>query len=282
MNELFEQLSRPFEPQHLSWKPGSTTKDGTKVMALAYADLRAYQERLDDVCGMEWSCRFVPWEGNRIICELTINGVTRSSTGEADAQDEKNNMAGSVSEAMAFKRACAAFGLGRFLYSLPATWVDFDAQAKRISKTGQAELDKRYRDWYNRMLAASAKRSPDPDDNDRPTIDPATGEILGSDDIDNPWNDDAPAPASEKAKTLSQAQLNRIHALGTELHPAKGEWNRERPRYVEWITKGAVTSSKQLQPGEADVLVAAMERKLKTQQAAEMQSTGQPAMAAAA
>jgi hypothetical protein len=32
----------------------------------------------------------------------------------------------------AFKRACAAFGLGRYLYSLPQVWADYDQKSKQI------------------------------------------------------------------------------------------------------------------------------------------------------
>jgi hypothetical protein len=177
MEKLLAELSKPFPPHAVSWKPGHAK--GDKCMALAYADLRAYQDRLDEIFGIDWSCRYVPWEGNRIICELTIyvgdalgrrEAIVRSSTGEADAQDEKNNMAGSVSEAMAFKRACAMFGLGRYLYDLPNAWVEFDTQSKRISKAGQDELDNRYRTWYKKTMAALAKPA-------ARTVDTATGEI---------------------------------------------------------------------------------------------------------
>ncbi len=34
--------------------------------------------------------------------------------------------------AQAFKRACAAFGLGRYLYFLPQVWCDYDAEKRRI------------------------------------------------------------------------------------------------------------------------------------------------------
>ena len=153
-NELLVQLTKPFPPAAITWKPGSTTKDGTKCMAMAYADLRAYQERLDEVCGLDWSVRYVAWGDSRIMCELTLLGVTRASTGEMEAQDEKNGMGGTVAEAQAFKRAAEMFGLGRYLYELPSVWVEFDAQARKISKTGQAELDSRYAAWYAKKTAA--------------------------------------------------------------------------------------------------------------------------------
>lgn len=85
---------------------------------------------------------------------------------------------------------------------------------------------------------------------------------------------DTPAQHSKKPDTISQAQLSKIHALGTKLHPGKGEWDAERPRYVEFVTKGAVSSAKELTPNEADALIVAMERKL-SKLAAELQSAGE-------
>src|SRR5690606_29548632 len=35
-------------------------------------------------------------------------------------------------EAQAFKRACAKFGLGRYLYSLDARWVDYDQDKRQL------------------------------------------------------------------------------------------------------------------------------------------------------
>lgn len=153
MTTLRTQLAEPFEPKHITWKPGATTKDGAKCMAMAYADLRAYMERLDDICDMDWKVEYEPWGANRIIARLTINGVTRCSTGEMEAQDEKNGMGGTVAEAQAFKRACAMFGMGRYLYDLPSVWIEFDSAKKRISDAGQKELDTRYSQWYARHLA---------------------------------------------------------------------------------------------------------------------------------
>lgn len=160
MDSLLDQLSVPFKPEHITWKPGRTTKEGDKCMAMAYADLRAYQDRLDDVCGLDWGVEYQSWGDGRIIARLTIAGVTRASTGEMEPQDEKNGMGGTVAEAQAFKRAAAMFGMGRYLYDLPSVWVDYDAQARKISKAGQAELDNRYKAWYERKMAALTKEQP--------------------------------------------------------------------------------------------------------------------------
>jgi hypothetical protein len=153
---ILQQLARPFAPEHITWKPGATTKDKAKCLAMPYADLRAYQNRLDEICGLGWSVSYLPW-GDRIICHLTINGVTRSSTGESDASDGN---AGTSAEAQSFKRACAMFGLGRYLYELPPVWVEFDAQSRAIAGAGQKQLDSRYTAWYGRMVAKLGEPKP--------------------------------------------------------------------------------------------------------------------------
>ena len=86
MNDYLPKLLRPFHPSNISFLPGATK--GDRALALAYADLRAYMNRLDEVCGADWSVEYEPWGDNRIICRLTIGGVTRSSTGESDKESE--------------------------------------------------------------------------------------------------------------------------------------------------------------------------------------------------
>lgn len=136
--KMLEDLRRPFHPSVIEWKPGMIK--GERAMAMPYADLRSYMNRLDEVCGLDWSVAYEPWGADRIICKLTIGGVTRASTGEMGAQDEKNEMGGTVAEAQAMKRACAMFGLGRYLYSLPTGWADIDPQSKRFTDKAKAKL----------------------------------------------------------------------------------------------------------------------------------------------
>lgn len=157
MRELMDKLKMPFDPKYITWKPGSVKKDGTAALALAYADLRAYQNRLDELLGINWSVTYQPW-GDRIICHLTIEGITRSSTGEPDSQSEKQEMGGTVAEAQAMKRACAMFSLGRYLYSLPSVWADFDNAKKTFTPAGKAKLDaiivNHYKRWKENNVVA--------------------------------------------------------------------------------------------------------------------------------
>ena len=130
LSQVAKELTRPFEVWQVEVKPGAITKDKTRALALAYADLRAYQDRLDEVVGLEgWSVEYRQIGNSAMVCRLTIMGHTREDVGEP-SEDGSNPATEAL--AQAFKRACSAFGLGRYLYSLPRLWFDYDEQAKRF------------------------------------------------------------------------------------------------------------------------------------------------------
>ncbi len=138
LKQILDELRKPFHPSQVTWRPGVVK--GNRALALAYADLRAYMNRLDEVCGSEWSVAYEPWGEDRIICRLTILGVTRSSTGETTNESERSEIGGTVAEAQAFKRASAMFGLGRYLYNLPTGWADYDPATKRFTENAKFRL----------------------------------------------------------------------------------------------------------------------------------------------
>ena len=156
--EQLKELSQPFSTKEIHWKPGATNKDKTKALGLAYADPRHYQQRLDDVVGPDWSDAYeVHKDGSLFICYLTVGGVTRSDVGEKDGKDQNT---ATIAKAQAFKRACVAFGLGRYLYSFPQKWVAYNGQYKRFTDGGVAELEK-LASQYHSMLRSTA-RAPEP------------------------------------------------------------------------------------------------------------------------
>jgi hypothetical protein len=76
-------------------------------------------KRLDDVVGMEnWQCHYEDL-GGRVICRLSIRvdgeWITKcDGAGDTKIEGEK----GGISDAL--KRAAVLFGVGRYLYYLPA------------------------------------------------------------------------------------------------------------------------------------------------------------------
>ena len=141
-NEIQRRLAEPFPAAAVSWRAGSVSRDKKRAQALPYAEPRVYEDRLNEVLGPDWSCRFTSWGEKRLICELTVRvaddaggvrEVTRTSTGEFDSGDKIAQ--GTVAEAQAFKRACSKFGLGRYLYDVPIAWVGYDENSRRLTET---------------------------------------------------------------------------------------------------------------------------------------------------
>jgi hypothetical protein len=147
---LLVELRQPFEIADLEFRPLSVTKDGKRAQAAIYADPRTYMNRLDEIYP-QWSCTFTSW-GDKIICNLTIAGVTRSSTGEPDAQSEKSEIAGTAAEAQAFKRACTAFGLGRYLYEMGRQWGEYDGEKKQFTPAALDEFRKKAKEISSSLL----------------------------------------------------------------------------------------------------------------------------------
>lgn len=161
LNSILAELRKPFHPSDIFWKPGSVNSDGTKALALAYATLRTYQNRLDEVCGQGWSVTYTPWD-DKIICHLTIHGITRSGIGEPDSREKRSEIAGTAAEAQAFKRACSAFGLGRYLYHLPTVWLAYDAGAKQFTAQAKSKLEGIVVQHYQRMSHPQADEDESP------------------------------------------------------------------------------------------------------------------------
>jgi hypothetical protein len=123
-------LCQPFPIEDIEVLPGATNSAKDKALAMPYADMRAYQRRLDLVVGaLNWQVSYRPWGENAVICSLTISGITREDVGEEKATDP-NCRTSAV--AQAFKRTCSSFGLGRYLYDLPTVWAPFDSIGKRF------------------------------------------------------------------------------------------------------------------------------------------------------
>jgi len=244
MEDILEKLRIPFPPAAISWLPGSTNGDKTKCMAMAYADLREYMQRLDDVCGLNWSVTYTPW-GERIVCHLTINGVTRSSVGEMDNSSVKNEIGGTVAEAQAFKRAGAMFGLGRYLYNLPSVWVEFDDKKRRITDSAVSDLNMRYQNWYakqqtqapspvqHRTPAATATNSNKPEVQPAPapsvdSLDDVEESTVGADVQPTKLEKQAAAIITEhnlKAPPMAQAWACKAGHCANE-HESRNSWKK--------------------------------------------------------
>lgn len=148
------KLAAPFPPDAISWRVGSTTKDKSKGMALAYIDSRDVQNRLDEVCGpANWQVRF-PWsDGKALACEIgiRINGEwvwKGDGAGATDVEADK----GRFSDAL--KRAAVHWRIGRYLYDLDSPWVALEpaGNSYKIAAGEHAKL--------RALLAKDARQKP--------------------------------------------------------------------------------------------------------------------------
>lgn len=155
VRQLVAALEEPFDPREIKWRVTNTTADKRRGQMLAYADPRAYTDRLNALFTVRgWTRRYAIETINNVerklsngtqiagkvvvTCEVTIHGLgTHSGIGEEWADNEN---AGTAAEAQAFKRACSCFGLGRYLYDLDGTWIDLDERK-------QPKSNPRLPDW---------------------------------------------------------------------------------------------------------------------------------------
>lgn len=130
---MYADLLAPFDPAVVAVKPGAISADRTRALALAYVDARVYMARLDALAGPAgWGVTYrahphPPEPSIVVFCRLTILGQVREDVGESLTRETH---AATSAAMQAFKRACAAFGLGRYLYQLPTVWGDYHADRR--------------------------------------------------------------------------------------------------------------------------------------------------------
>jgi hypothetical protein len=134
---LMAALAAPFAPGEVKFRPGATS--GSRALALPYVDVRAIQDRLDEVLGLDgWQDQYTPLPDGSVVCELRcrIGGewIVKTDVGSPSEQpDGGDRLKAAFSDAL--KRAAVKFGIGRYLYRLPSQWVDFDPAKKRFLHT---------------------------------------------------------------------------------------------------------------------------------------------------
>lgn len=123
MQDMEAKLKAPFHPDDIEWRVGSTSKDKTKGMALAYVTNRAIQNRLDEVFGIfGWRNEFIEWKGGAQLCGISVKfGDEWITKWDGAADSNMESVKGGLSDSM--KRAAYQWGIGRYLYKLEGQWV---------------------------------------------------------------------------------------------------------------------------------------------------------------
>jgi hypothetical protein len=130
------RLADYFDQSEVKWKP-QTVKDN-RALAVAYIDARCVMDRFDAVVGVAgWCDRYEIISDGGIVCTIGVKvggeWIFKSDVGgESQQPDEDDRRKAAFSDAL--KRAAVHWGVGRYLYSLPRQWYDFDPRAKAFAR----------------------------------------------------------------------------------------------------------------------------------------------------
>lgn len=152
--EIRNLLERPFS--EVGWKIQATNSAKDKGLIVAYIDARDVASRLDET-GLEWSDSYsvhVMADTWIVECRLTVGGVTRTDVGTGDGDEAAKS---AYSDAL--KRAAVKFGVGRYLYEIPTTWVPVETigRSQVIPKEGLEKLHAAYRRKYGQAAIPAAR-----------------------------------------------------------------------------------------------------------------------------
>lgn len=153
--EILNSFNQPFD-EYLDSKP--VYSKGSKSGEVDYITWHGLCEILDIYApGWEWEVT-AGYHGNRtvIVGKLTIHGsdgsITRSATGNETEDCGSYGDPLSNAEAMAMRRACAKFGIGRYLWS-----KDKPQQQQQQKQTYQKQ---NYQQSYPKNTTPTAKPQP--------------------------------------------------------------------------------------------------------------------------
>lgn len=183
----FKTLASPFAKDELDWRimsAGHKRNGEPWAIAVPYLDSRSIQQRLDEVVGPEnWQTKYSQ-VGRGYICDLSLRIEGEWITKEDGSEETDHEpFKGAISRALV--RAAVHWGIGRYLYKMPKTFVQF----VDFGTPGSTRVEIEGQEYYY-MLPGDAPREAA----SRPTPAPA------------------PAPAPSQAQRATSAIPNVLSA----------------------------------------------------------------------
>ncbi len=149
------QLQDKFAPDDIEWRIGRSgyTRAGKLYgMVLAYITNRAIMTRLDEVCGPgNWRNEFREWNvGTKhgVLCGISIRiGDEWVTKWDGAENTDIESVKGGLSDAM--KRAGVQWGIGRYLYDLPAGFAVIEDDGKHFTRGKDSTSGRDYQFRWN-------------------------------------------------------------------------------------------------------------------------------------
>ena len=131
-SEILKKLDAPFPEDQVEWRvqQSGDGANGPWAMVLAYIEVRAIQDRLDEVVGKSnWRNEFKEGPSGGVVCGISIRccreWVTKWDGAEnTDVESVKGGLSG------AMKRAAVQWGIGRYLYDLETEFAETSKQKR--------------------------------------------------------------------------------------------------------------------------------------------------------
>ncbi len=232
-SDTFARLRAPFEVELIKWRVGARMKSNrNRGQALPYIDARLVQDRLDEVVGPEnWRNEFstAPMGGG-VMCTLSLR-IGDEWVGKADVaqqdevadnardpeQDREIAVKGAASNA--FKRAAVQWGIGRYLYSFEAPWVNLE-QERYIARDEMPKLRKLLRHAFEGGAPVQAERyAPEPQRAQDGATEPPQAERLAAE--QGPTGDSGAADARQ-GRSVEQGSPAPVESGAKRHRPSFG------------------------------------------------------------
>jgi hypothetical protein len=223
--DVARRLAAPFDVREVQVRPVAFSHDKRRARAAFFVDARAIQQRLDDVVGCEnWQTRFTFFADNPTdsyaVCKLSIRfgdkWMSKENVGGSDVESEDGSPTVRRKAAFsdAFKRVAVDWSIGRYLYSIPEQWADWDAD-KKDWRNGPPKLP-----GFALPNGESAKREREPQPvpgANGPTLAKLAAAVKKLDKSENAVRLSLSARFGEHVQTMAQLSQQQAEALLRDL-----------------------------------------------------------------
>jgi hypothetical protein len=264
--DLKEALQHPFAPETIQFLPKEIHQEnGNSVcLALPYANKRIYEDRLNALVFGEWSTPYTePYaQGNKLIIPATviILGVAHTDYGEAyftttgkNGTTREDDNTATEAYSQAFRRACAKFFLGRYLYDLPKLTLPYDPKTHQIaiSKAERiAWVEKLYQKQgvLPKVHTATAKPAAGASSSTQTTKEPATTPATPAVQHQAVKTSPTHQSLSTQAATPASAPQQKGSSVGKESQSAPQQLTRyPNDTFLDWVAASVGRDSERIQ-----------------------------------
>ena len=121
----FQELMSPLRGYEIEARVGQVDKERKKFSILLYVTYYTAVKRMNQVFRDTWGCSYFFDDKQNLVCEITVNGISRSDIGTPPESEKiKQEIRDKGEYTDAFKRACGKWGIGIELKEQPFIYMN--------------------------------------------------------------------------------------------------------------------------------------------------------------